>query len=156
MVRPVPIPNTAVKHSLADGSGFIDSARVGCRQFFRKNPPVPLPAPRLRNKQITIDQLPITNIPDPFLIGNCSMVISHFPAHAALSNATETLNPNGFNISCNVVKVGLPFRDSHVNAHFAANPSCGLRLRCAIARKMASSTSSSRLPRSSQRKRRTK
>ena len=34
MVRPVPIPNTAVKHSLADGSGFIDSARVGCRQFF--------------------------------------------------------------------------------------------------------------------------
>ena len=36
MVRPVPIPNTAVKHSLADGSGFIDSARVGCRQFFLK------------------------------------------------------------------------------------------------------------------------
>ena len=35
VVRPVPIPNTAVKHSLADGSGFIDSARVGCRQFFR-------------------------------------------------------------------------------------------------------------------------
>ena len=34
MVRPVPIPNTAVKHSLADGSGFIDSARVGCRQIF--------------------------------------------------------------------------------------------------------------------------
>ena len=33
VVRPVPIPNTAVKHSLADGSGFIDSARVGCRQF---------------------------------------------------------------------------------------------------------------------------
>ena len=31
VVRPVPIPNTAVKHSLADGSGFIDSARVGCR-----------------------------------------------------------------------------------------------------------------------------
>ena len=31
MVRPVPIPNTAVKHSLADGSGFIDSARVGSR-----------------------------------------------------------------------------------------------------------------------------
>ena len=38
MVRPVPIPNTAVKHSLADGSGFIDSARVGCRQFFLKKP----------------------------------------------------------------------------------------------------------------------
>jgi hypothetical protein len=36
VVRPVPIPNTAVKHSLADGSGFIDSARVGCRQFFLK------------------------------------------------------------------------------------------------------------------------
>ena len=34
MVRPVPIPNTAVKHSLADGSGSIGSARVGCRQFF--------------------------------------------------------------------------------------------------------------------------
>ena len=34
MARPVPIPNTAVKHSLADGSGFIDSARVGCRQIF--------------------------------------------------------------------------------------------------------------------------
>ena len=34
VARPVPIPNTAVKHSLADGSGFIDSARVGCRQFF--------------------------------------------------------------------------------------------------------------------------
>ena len=34
VVRPVPIPNTAVKHSLADGSGFIDSASVGRRQFF--------------------------------------------------------------------------------------------------------------------------
>jgi hypothetical protein len=33
VVRPVPIPNTAVKHSLANGSGLIDSARVGCRQF---------------------------------------------------------------------------------------------------------------------------
>ena len=33
VVRPVPIPNTAVKRSLADGSGFIDSARVGCRQI---------------------------------------------------------------------------------------------------------------------------
>ena len=37
VVRPVPIPNTAVKRSLADGSGFIDSARVGCRQFFLKS-----------------------------------------------------------------------------------------------------------------------
>ncbi len=36
VVRPVPIPNTAVKHSLADGSGFIDSARVGRRQFLLK------------------------------------------------------------------------------------------------------------------------
>ena len=36
VARPVPIPNTAVKRSLADGSGFIDSARVGCRQFFLK------------------------------------------------------------------------------------------------------------------------
>ena len=34
MARPVPIPNTAVKHSLANGSGLIDSARVGCRQSF--------------------------------------------------------------------------------------------------------------------------
>src|SRR5438045_7995654 len=36
VVRPVPIPNTAVKHSLADGSGSIGSARVGCRQIFFK------------------------------------------------------------------------------------------------------------------------
>src|SRR5204863_1163130 len=33
---PDPIPNSAVKHSLADGSGCIASARVGCRQFFPK------------------------------------------------------------------------------------------------------------------------
>ena len=32
VVRPVPIPNTAVKHSLADGSSPIGSARVGSRQ----------------------------------------------------------------------------------------------------------------------------
>jgi hypothetical protein len=38
VVRPVPIPNTAVKHSLADGSGCIASARVGCRQSFNKIP----------------------------------------------------------------------------------------------------------------------
>ena len=38
MVRPVPIPNTAVKHSLADGSGCIASARVGCRQFLLERP----------------------------------------------------------------------------------------------------------------------
>jgi hypothetical protein len=31
VVRPDPIPNSAVKHSVADGSGFIDSARVGSR-----------------------------------------------------------------------------------------------------------------------------
>src|SRR6184192_1072354 len=36
VVRPDPIPNSAVKHSLADGSGLIDSARVGCRQSFPK------------------------------------------------------------------------------------------------------------------------
>src|SRR5437763_7854491 len=36
VVRPDPIPNSAVKHSLADGSGFIDSARVGCRQILSK------------------------------------------------------------------------------------------------------------------------
>ncbi len=38
MVRPVPIPNTAVKHCRADGSSLIDSARVGRRQSFNKNP----------------------------------------------------------------------------------------------------------------------
>ena len=36
MVRPVPIPNTAVKHCKADGSGCIASARVGSRQSFKK------------------------------------------------------------------------------------------------------------------------
>src|SRR5688572_6319621 len=35
VVRPDPIPNSAVKHSLADGSGSIGSARVGCRQIFQ-------------------------------------------------------------------------------------------------------------------------
>ena len=35
MVRPVPIPNTAVKRCMADGSGLIDSARVGSRQSFK-------------------------------------------------------------------------------------------------------------------------
>src|SRR6266852_5040737 len=44
VVRPDPFPNSAVKHSLADGSGFIDSARVGCRQLFQNpNPPPPPP-----------------------------------------------------------------------------------------------------------------
>ena len=38
VVRPVPIPNTAVKRSLADGSGCIASARVGSRQSFKQNP----------------------------------------------------------------------------------------------------------------------
>jgi len=38
VVRPVPIPNTAVKRSLADGSGCIASARVGCRQSFKEKP----------------------------------------------------------------------------------------------------------------------
>ena len=36
MVRPVPIPNTAVKHCRADGSSLIDSARVGRRHSFLK------------------------------------------------------------------------------------------------------------------------
>ena len=36
VVRPVPIPNTAVKRSLADGSGCIASARVGYRQILFK------------------------------------------------------------------------------------------------------------------------
>jgi hypothetical protein len=34
VVRPDPIPNSAVKRSLANGSGCIASARVGRRQFF--------------------------------------------------------------------------------------------------------------------------
>ena len=38
VVRPDPIPNSAVKHSLADGSSPIGSARVGSRQPFNKNP----------------------------------------------------------------------------------------------------------------------
>ena len=38
MVRPVPVPNTAVKRCVADGSGFIDSARVGSRQIFPEKP----------------------------------------------------------------------------------------------------------------------
>ena len=33
MDRPVPIPNTAVKRNIADGSGCIASARVGSRQI---------------------------------------------------------------------------------------------------------------------------
>src|SRR5208283_1678472 len=36
VVRPDPIPNSAVKHSLADGSSPIGSARVGSRQSFNK------------------------------------------------------------------------------------------------------------------------
>ena len=36
VVRPDPIPNSAVKRSLADGSGCIASARVGSRQSFNK------------------------------------------------------------------------------------------------------------------------
>ena len=35
VVRPVPIPNTAVKLCMADGSGCIASARVGSRQLFK-------------------------------------------------------------------------------------------------------------------------
>ena len=38
VVRPDPIPNSAVKHSLADGSSPIGSARVGSRQSFNKTP----------------------------------------------------------------------------------------------------------------------
>ncbi len=34
VARPDPIPNSAVKRSLANGSGCIASARVGRRQFF--------------------------------------------------------------------------------------------------------------------------
>ena len=38
VVRPVPIPNTAVKRSVANGSSPIGSARVGRRQSFIKKP----------------------------------------------------------------------------------------------------------------------
>ena len=34
VARPDPFPNSAVKHSIANGSGSIGSARVGCRQIF--------------------------------------------------------------------------------------------------------------------------
>ena len=37
VARPDPIPNSAVKHSLADGSACIACARVGCRQIFLKS-----------------------------------------------------------------------------------------------------------------------
>ena len=37
MARPDPFPNSAVKRSLANGSGCIASARVGRRQFFPYN-----------------------------------------------------------------------------------------------------------------------
>ena len=40
VVRPDPIPNSAVKRSLADGSGCIASARVGRRQFFQFKTPI--------------------------------------------------------------------------------------------------------------------
>ena len=36
VVRPDPIPNSAVKRSIADGSACIACARVGCRQIFSK------------------------------------------------------------------------------------------------------------------------
>ena len=35
VARPDPIPNSAVKHCVADGSGPIGSARVGRRQLFQ-------------------------------------------------------------------------------------------------------------------------
>jgi hypothetical protein len=38
VVRPDPIPNSAVKHGLADGSGCIASARVGRRHSLKLNP----------------------------------------------------------------------------------------------------------------------
>jgi hypothetical protein len=42
VVRPDPIPNSAVKHSIADGSSPIGSARVGSRQSFIKTPKLSL------------------------------------------------------------------------------------------------------------------
>ena len=36
VARPDPIPNSAVKRSLADGSACIACARVGCRQIFQQ------------------------------------------------------------------------------------------------------------------------
>ena len=38
-VRPDPIPNSAVKRCIADGSACIARARVGCRRFFLGNGP---------------------------------------------------------------------------------------------------------------------
>ena len=37
VVRPDPIPNSAVKRSIADGSACIACARVGCRQILSKS-----------------------------------------------------------------------------------------------------------------------
>ena len=44
VARPDPIPNSAVKRSLADGSGCLASARVGSRQSFNKKPEFFYPA----------------------------------------------------------------------------------------------------------------
>ena len=38
VARPDPIPNSAVKRFIADGSDCIAFARVGCRRFLLKKP----------------------------------------------------------------------------------------------------------------------
>ena len=42
MVRPDPIPNSAVKRSVADGSAGIACVRVGSRQIFLKTSNLPV------------------------------------------------------------------------------------------------------------------
>src|SRR5439155_10957271 len=69
VVRPVPIPNTAVKRSLADGSGLIDSARVGCRQPFTKSRSSP-PEFRLFVVSVGVPTIPLT----------LPLSCSHYPA----------------------------------------------------------------------------
>ena len=64
VARPDPIPNSAVKHCIADGSGCIASARVGRRQFLSFT----FPSPR-----------------SPFLPPRCFTNLSGLINHAGVS-----------------------------------------------------------------------
>src|SRR5687767_10629053 len=65
VVRPDPIPNSAVKRSIADGSGCIASARVGRRQFFQSNKAAPafMPGRLFDFEQLTIKLLQLREGP---------------------------------------------------------------------------------------------
>ena len=71
VVRPVPIPNTAVKHCKADGSGCIASARVGSRQSFKKSP--------------------VIRSPGIFLLFNSQFIFRKF--HQSTCRKWESMNP---------------------------------------------------------------